>query len=604
MAPAPVAPLDCTLLVAGGGLGGVAAALRATALGCDVVLAEPASVLGGAMTAQGVSLLDEHALIDEFGGTALYYELRRQIREYYRPHLKLALRMGDRLPNPGAPRRQAPLAFEPKAGLAAIERLTDPARKAGALKVLLRTRFAGVERSEDGRLTSVTVESADAGRTVTIQPRYVIDATDPGDIMALAGLPYRVGIESFSETGEPSAPATADRTATQAFTYTFAVEFRPGEDHVIPKPPLYDELRRTHPFTLNGRTMFPQGKGTVPFLSYRRIIYAHHFASPEYRHDVSLINWMSTDYHEETLIDQPDDAVRVHTDRARQLALSFLYWLQTEAPRDDGGKGYPELKLRPDVMGTADGLAEQPYTRESRRLVGLATIREQDLVAGYNCGVRARLHPDAVAIGWYPYVDIHRRAHVTHRRGSGQRVQRYQIPLSALVTEEAGNFAAGGRTISMTHIANGAVRFHPVEWNTGEAAGALCALAAKAGRRSVDFALDLGLLRRLQRLLLTSGIPLYWFCDVPIGHPAFFAAQYLAVCGVVQAAGLDFAPDDPMSPAEAEGWIAAARHIYGLKKTQVADLSTRSREMTRGGVAAALCDLILPAQATAHPGGR
>ena len=60
---------------------------------------------------------------------------------------------------------------------------------------------------------------------------------------------------------------------------------------------------------------------------------------------------------------------------ARQLSLSLLYWLQTEAPRPDGGVGYPGLRLRGDVVGgTPDGLAPAPYVRESRRLRAEFTV--------------------------------------------------------------------------------------------------------------------------------------------------------------------------------------------------------------------------------------
>src|SRR5690625_7501419 len=67
------------------------------------------------------------------------------------------------------------------------------------------------------------------------------------------------------------------------------------------------------------------------------------------------------------------------SDLARQMSLSFLYWLQTEAPRPDGGTGYPGLRLRPDVTGTDDGLAKMPYIRESRRIEAEYTVVEQDV---------------------------------------------------------------------------------------------------------------------------------------------------------------------------------------------------------------------------------
>ena len=63
--------------------------------------------------------------------------------------------------------------------------------------------------------------------------------------------------------------------------------------------------------------------------------------------------------------------------RARQLSLSLLYWMQTEAPRRTGGRGWRGLRLRPDVMGTSDGLAMYPYVREARRIQAEFTVLEQ-----------------------------------------------------------------------------------------------------------------------------------------------------------------------------------------------------------------------------------
>ena len=76
------------MLVVGGGLGGVAAALAAAERGARVVLSEETDWLGGQLTSQAVPL-DEHPWIEDFGCTARYR----------------ALREGDPRPLPRAPRR-------------------------------------------------------------------------------------------------------------------------------------------------------------------------------------------------------------------------------------------------------------------------------------------------------------------------------------------------------------------------------------------------------------------------------------------------------------------------------------------------------------------
>ena len=574
---------ECEVLVAGGGLGGVAAALSATRAGCRVVLVEPSAWLGGQMTSQGVSVLDEHALIERFGGTSAYYHLRRLIRDEYDPFCRPeVLKRGLPL-NPGAPRRPAPLAFEPKVGVKAIDRLLNPYVTAGTVTIYRNSEFQGVEKTST-RISEVVI-TGDHGATLTLRPRFVVDATDMGDILPLAGAPYRVGVDGYEATGEPSAPPAGDRRATQAFTFTFAVEFRPGENHVIAKPQLYDELKDNHPFTLNGRPMLGKGRLSTSFLNYRRIIYADHFQTPEYAADVSLVNWISSDYHEGTLVDQPPEVSRRHLERARQRALSFLYWLQTEAPRDDGGSGYPELKLRPDVMGTADGLSPSPYIREGRRLRALHLIREQDVVAGFNPGNRARLHPDTVGIGWYPYIDIHRCCHTKQRHGSGQRLLPFQIPLGALVTNAVTNLAAGGKCLGTTHITNGAYRFHPVEWAIGEAAGALAAYCCRTGKSAPATARDLVAVRELQARLLAAGVPLFWHTDIPQGHPVFTSLQWLSVLGVVRGETLEFAPDQAITAYDAAEWLRSARFQCGMSRHCAFELRKNWATYTRAGLA-------------------
>src|SRR6187399_2333557 len=114
---------DCEILIAGGGTGGVAAALAAARGGRRVVLLEETDWLGGQMTAQGVSALDEHEHIETFGGTASYYRLRDLLRDAYRPRAGAAGRIADFNPGNCWVSR---LAFEPRVAVEAIERMLEP----------------------------------------------------------------------------------------------------------------------------------------------------------------------------------------------------------------------------------------------------------------------------------------------------------------------------------------------------------------------------------------------------------------------------------------------------------------------------------------------
>src|SRR5438094_4932913 len=117
----------CEVLIAGGGTGGVAAALAAARNGRRVALLEETDWLGGQMTSQGVSALDEHEHIESFGGTRSYYELRNRLREHYHQL------------NPGAC-WVTRLAFEPHVAVDAIQRMLQPHVQSGRLSIHLRTK--------------------------------------------------------------------------------------------------------------------------------------------------------------------------------------------------------------------------------------------------------------------------------------------------------------------------------------------------------------------------------------------------------------------------------------------------------------------------------
>ena len=191
-----------------------------------------------------------------------------------------------------------------------------------------------------------------------------------------------------------------------------------------------------------------------------------------------------------------------------QFSLAFFYWMQTDAPRHDGGYGYRGLRLRGDVLGTADGLAKQAYYREGRQIRAEFTVLEQHI------GVRARPGQqaaesffDSVGIGAYR-IDLH----PSTRGRNTVDIDSYpfQIPLGALLPVRVDNLLPACKNIGTTRVTNGAYREHATEWSIGEACGLLAAFALSRSQPPRAVRADAVLLDDFQRLLRNEGVLLAW----------------------------------------------------------------------------------------------
>jgi hypothetical protein len=561
--------MQTDVLVVGGGFGGCAAALALVENGCQVVMAEPYPWIGGQVTSQALCALDEFSGPggETVGFNRSYFRFRNLVRDFYRQHYRLSERARNTLYlNPGNTLVSS-LSAEPRAALWALERLLHKAKENGQLTILTSVVPVAAER-KDGRLTSVRFTSVGPDSAEwTVHASFVLEATEMGDLYPLAGIPFRQGAESKAETGEAHALDAADSEAIQGITYCIVVEFDPQGRHTIARPDRYETVRDRQGFALlpseSGNFLKATGDAGQPFRrpfwGYRRLVDAQNFDDPTMRNDIAVINVPSNDYHDRhllTAVPQERDEVLAE---ARHLSLCYLYWLQTEAPRDEGGHGYPELKPRPDLTGASDGLAMAPYIREGRRLQALFTIREEDVLYQDGDPVRAASYVDSVGLGCY-YLDLHQSTH--DRPGLWLRSRPYQIPLGALLAPSCPNLIAAGKNIGVTHVTNGCYRLHPQEWAIGEAAGLLAAFCLKHGKKPSEVREQASWLRCYQRELLARGVPLYWFTDVPDYSPAFPEIQLLATAGIWPGHpdSLRAEPDLPAgSPTEnREPWTFAA----------------------------------------------
>ena len=526
--------LRTEVLIVGGGLGGVAAALGALEAGRTVVLTEEYRWLGGQLTSQAVPM-DEHTWIESFGATARYRALRNGIRDYYRRHYPLtdAARDDPHL-NPGAG-LVGRVCAEPLVGVAVIESMLAPYRATGRLRIIQPAVPIAASVDRD-RVEAVTIRRLDDGAETTIQADYVIDATELGDLLPLTGAEYVTGFESRHDTGEPSAPDTAQPDNQQAISWCFVVDAVDG-DHTIDRPAEYDAWRRVQPefwgapmisFTgpdprtleITSRTFTPNAgleaervadqradAGDRELWTFRRIVARHNFRPGAYASDVVLVNWPMIDYIGGPIVDVSDEVRASREASARQQSLSMLYWLQTEAPRADGGTGFPGLRLRGDLTHGPDGLAMAPYVRESRRILAETTVTELDLSIAATGNDGPAVFDDSVGVGMYR-IDLHPSTGGDNYIDLPSRP--FEIPLGALIPRRLENLLPAGKNVGTTHITNGAFRLHPVEWNIGEAAGRLAAFCLDRASRPRAIRTNPELLAEFQTLLTNGGVELHW----------------------------------------------------------------------------------------------
>ncbi len=575
---APAKMIECDVLVAGGGLGGVAAALAATRRGQTVCLLEETDWLGGQATSQGVSALDEHLHIETFGGTRSYYRLCEMIRNHYRPLLPDS--SAGELLNPGRC-WVSRIAFEPVVAVRAIEAMLRPFVDDGKLRVYLRSKAVAVE-SEGDHVRGLRAVNLDDRTALEFRFSYLIDATELGDLLPLSGAEYVVGAETVAETGEPSAqPKTPHPHCVQSCTYTFAMEQRPdGERHVIAKPTGYEHYRDSQPYALrievHGGEIYGEESGWLHYAVfdtmegtkgglwlYRRLIDASQFPG-HYANDITMFNWPGIDYRDKPLVEQSPENLAWALQDAKRVSLGFIHWLQTEVPDPSGNEGFPALMPRPDVMGSTDGLSKYPYIRECRRILARGRIVQQDVAENFQPGPYARHFEDSVGIGWYP-IDIHQAGEGDI--GISTRTKPFQIPLGALIPVRLENLIAANKNIGTTHITNGCYRLHPIEWNIGEAAGTLVGLALETGSKPHAILKDMALVHEVQRILLDDGVPLAWTIDVPVSDPDFSVIQRLVMAGGYGARGdsLAFGKAVPIDATQRRAWIDA------MEETEVAD---------------------------------
>ena len=540
------------ILIIGGGTGGVAAALSVAQMGLSCIVTEPTDWLGGQLTSQAVPP-DENQWIESFGGTRRYQTLREHVRRHYQTHPHIASDLPDaaRL-NPGGG-WVSRLCASPAVW---HQVLADQIGAAGnKITTLLETEPVSAQTEAD-RVTGVLVRSTRTGEERFIRAAFYLDATELGDLLALANVEHDVGAEHQSVYGElhgrTDFPAhqRIDPLDQQACSWCFALEHLPGEDHTIQKPEHYDRFAGYVPvmkpewcgplFSWKVPSHAPPGSrdlsmtpwpdepatGVLEMWRYRRIADRANYR-PEFQPlhpDVALINMVQMDFWQRPLLGGGPGGLAAALGEAREQSRCFLYWMQTAAPRHDSSTraGYPGLRLCGEELGTTDGFAKAVYVREPRRLLARTMVTEAHIGTEQRRADgaatpelrwdetpfgTAHRFADSVGIGHY-MIDLHPSC--AGRNNVYVPAAPFRIPMGALIPRRVRNVLSAGKAMGLTHITNGCYRMHHVEWNAGESAGLLAAWCKAVGTEPHAVHASPERVRDFQALLAEHGVRTVW----------------------------------------------------------------------------------------------
>ena len=502
------APARYDVVIVGGGTSGTAAGLQSARLGARTLLVEEFDWLGGMLTSAGVSATDGNYALR--GG--IWDEFRSELERHYGgPE---ALRTG----------WVSNILFEPSVGDSLFKRM---AAREPNLEVRYRTTAAGFDR-RDG-VWHLEIECG--GKRERIAARVLIDATELGDVARELGVPYDVGMDATSETGEKEA-LEAPNDIVQDLTYV-AVLKDYGRDVTIPRPEGYDSALFAccciNPLCVSPKEpdrMWPREKmityGKLPGGKY-------------------MINWPieGNDYYVNMIdMDAAERAEAVR--RAKNHTLCFVHFLQTEL-------GFRTLGLADDEFPTGDRLPFYPYHRESRRIHGLVRFTLNDITDPY----ANTLYRTAIGVGDYP-IDQH---HTRYPEWSSlpnlyfHPVPSYGVPLGVMLPASQPGLIVAEKSISVTNLVNGSTRLQPVVLQIGQAAGALAALAAADGCEPSEVPV-----RRVQEVILDDGGYLLPYLDMPSTDPRFKAMQRIGVTGILRGRGANVGWSN-------QTWFDAGKHV-------------------------------------------
>ena len=307
---------------------------------------------------------------------------------------------------------------------------------------------------EDGKIVAVICHQNTTETELKIFGKIFIDATGHGTLGVMAGCDSRMGSEGKDAHGEPNAPDMAN-TDTQGNTVMFSAIDR-GEPVKFIKPKWAytfseDDLKyREHANSVGSHVdggalvEFEEGSGRLP-----------HFSNVD-----NGYWWIELGGNWNDIIREGEEI------RDELVKCVYGVWDHLKNQGDHGVENYD-----------LDWVGMVPGYRESRRLVGDYLLTEMDVREN-------RIFDDAVAYGGWQ-MDQHTPGGIFDFDKQPSRILNYDgcytIPYRCFYSNQVSNLMMAGRDISTTKMAFGSTRVMGTCAIGGQAAGTAAAIAIAKG---------------------------------------------------------------------------------------------------------------------------
>ena len=486
------------VLVIGASASGIAAGIQSARMGVRTIIAEPTTWLGGMITAAGVCAFDgNHSM-----PSGLFGEFREALHKVYGGASKVSTGWVSNT------------LFEPHVGDSIFKSMVLHTK---GLTVKYQFQFVSAIKNNNAITGAIFVHQP-TNQKVTIYAKQVIDATELGDVLANAGVPYSLGMEASAVTGE-DVHVSETNDIVQDITYVAILkDYGKGSDKTIVMPKNYN------PSEFDGACSdyyFNTAK-PKPNVDAKKMLDYGKLPNQKY-----MINWPNSGNDIYLNIVEMSEADREkELVKAKEQTLRFIYFIQHQL-------GFKNLGLADDEYPTTDKLPLIPYHRESRRVKGLVRFDVKHIAKPFDSS--NPLYKTGIAVGDYPIDHHHKKNLKAPQHLDFYPVPSFNIPLGALIPQNVNGLIIAEKSISVSNVVNGTTRLQAIALLIGQAAGTL---AAQSVQQNLD-AQNIPV-RKVQLGLLNSNAYIMPYFDVPQNHPQFIAAQKIGATGILKGEGVPY----------------------------------------------------------------